>query len=275
MLIPFAYFYLLLAFPFIALLTLCSTKDFFNKVIPQGEVPWRSIVFGGVTIGFAVWLSCLFIETGAGLPYDIRGNWIEKDGLLLEWEESPRYKHDATIQAAEDGTLKEYFVINMMHDTSNTVPAGFEVCFLIKGSGNDVIYITAYRQPGCSEWTEIPVRFPTPAAQAASYQTTIVILFLEVVAVLFYTVRRKGPPWRFPKWGMIGSLLLTGAFAAVGISSIYQVNAYAKGKENDEAVRWWFSAVGVLIVLTYLWVVALDLWRRRDKLPGKRFAKDK
>lgn len=107
MLIPFAYFYLLLAFPFIALLTLCSTKDFFNKVIPQGEVPWRSIVFGGVTIGFAVWLSWLFIETGAGLPYDIRGNWIEKDGLLLEWAESPRYKHDAMIQAAEDGTLKE------------------------------------------------------------------------------------------------------------------------------------------------------------------------
>lgn len=269
MLFPLAHFHLFFLFPLIVLLTLYSTKDFFSKVVPRRKRLWRGMMFVGVTIGFVALLSWQFVQTGAGLPYDIRGNWLEKEGVLLEWAKSSRYKHDATIQTS-DGTLNEYYVMNMMRDTDNAVPAGSSVRFLIKGSGNDDIYITAYHKPGNTEWSEVPVKFPSPEAQAASYQSSIAFLFLEILVLLIYTVWRKGPPWRFPKWVTTCTLLLVGSFASVGVSSIYNVNAYASGEENAAAVRLWFSAVGVVIVLIYLWIIVLDLWRRHGKLPGFR-----
>lgn len=267
MLFPFAHFHLFFLFPLVTLLTLYSTKDFFSKVVRQGKRLCRTMMFAGVTIGFAALLSWQFVQTGAGLPYDIRGNWLEKEGVLLEWAKSPRYKHDATIQMS-DGTLNEYYVMNMIRDTDNAVLAGFSVRFLVKGSGSDDIYITAYHQPGDAEWSKVPVRFPSPEIQAASYQSSIAFLFLEIFALLIYTAWRKGPPWRFPRWVTAGTLLLFGSFASVGLFSIYNVKAYARGEENASAVRLWFSAVGVVIVLIYLWIIVLDLWRIHSKLPG-------
>lgn len=267
MLFSFAHFHLFFLFPLVTLVTLYSTKDFFSKTVSQGQRFCRTMMFVCVTIGFTALLSWQFIQTGAGLPYDIRGNWLEKEGVLLEWAQSPRYKHDATLQTS-DGTLNEYYVMNMMRDTDNAVPAGFSVRFLVKGNGSDDIYITAYHQPGNAEWSEVPVRFPSPEVQAASYQSSIAFLFLEILALLIYTVWRKGPPWRFQRWVTTGTLLLLGSFASAGLFSIYNVNAYARGEENASAVRLCFSVVGVVITLIYLWIIVLDLWYRQGKMSG-------